>query len=103
MKLTKSQRHVVLASSIVIALIFIGAIFYHSQESLSWLDSFYMTIMTVMTIGVNGFSPSSDASKLFTMIYTLVSVPTLIFCLGVIVEDRFEARVHRIEEKKTRN
>ena len=100
MKLSKSQQHVVLALTIVVAIIFIGAIFYHNQESLSWIDSFYVTVMTVITIGVNGFGPSTNASKIFTMIYTLVSVPTLIFCLGIIVEDRFEARVHRKEEKK---
>lgn len=100
MKISKSQQHVATAFSTIITLILIGGIFYHHYESLTWLDSFYVTVMNVMTIGTNGFSPSSDASKMFTMIYTLVSVPTLIFCLGIIVEDRFEARVHRKEERK---
>lgn len=97
MKFTRSQRHVTLAFSIVVILLLIGAVFYHNYESLDWLDSFYVTIMTVITIGANGFAPTTDASKIFTMVYALVSVPTLIFCLGVIVEDRFEARMHKVE------
>lgn len=102
MKLSGSQKHVITALLIVVFIILIGAFFYHGQESLDWVDSFYLTIMNVLTIGVNGFAPSSDTTKTFTMIYTLVSVPTLIFCLGIIVEDRFEARVHRVEERRER-
>lgn len=102
MRLTRSQQHVSLALAIVVILILIGAVFYHNYEYLNWLDAFYITIMTVVTIGTRDFAPTTDISKIFTMVYALVSVPTLIFCLGVIVEDRFEARVHKIEEDKAK-
>jgi hypothetical protein len=102
MKLSKSQQHVAIAFSTVVFLILVGAFFYYGNQSLSWVNSFYVTIMTVMTIGVNGFAPTTDAAKIFTMIYTLISVPTLIFCLGAIVEDRFASRIQRIEEHRER-
>lgn len=89
-----------MAIGTIIVLIFIGAVFYHNNEQLNWLDSFYLTIMNTLTVGVNDFAPSNDYSKLFTMIYMIISVPTLLYCLGLIVEDGFEARVERIEERR---
>lgn len=100
MRVSKSQQHVASAFFTIVVIILVGATFYHREESLNWLNSFYLTTMNVLTIGVSGFTPSTDASKIFTMIYTLVSVPTLIFCLGLIVEDRFESRIEKIEEQR---
>lgn len=91
---TKNYRLPVnLAISSVIFLIAVGATFYHYHDGLRWVDSFYFTTMTVMTIGYGDYRPTSDASKIFTTFYALVSVPTLLFYLGWIVESRLSRRI----------
>jgi len=51
-----------------------GTLFYHSQEGWSWIDSLYFCAMTMTTVGYGDFSPSTEASKLFTIAYAVSSI-----------------------------
>jgi len=51
-----------------------GAAFYHLQEGWSWLDSFYFCAMTMTTVGYGDFSPTTDLSKLVTILYAITSI-----------------------------
>ncbi|MBM3170344.1 MAG: two pore domain potassium channel family protein [Bacteroidetes bacterium] len=51
-----------------------GTLFYHIQEGCSWLDSFYFCTMTMTTVGYGDFSPTTDISKLFTIVYAVSSI-----------------------------
>jgi voltage-gated potassium channel len=84
---------------VIIAIITIGAVFYHFNENLSWLDSSYFTVMTILTVGYGDFTPTSPASKAFTMVYALVSIPSILFCLGLIINDFIKERIDQIEDK----
>jgi hypothetical protein len=97
MKSKNSRLPVKLAIGSVVLLIAIGAVFYHYHDGLRWVDSFYFTTMTVMTIGYGDYRPANDISKIFTTIYTLVSVPTLLFYLGWIVDARLSHRLEAAE------
>jgi hypothetical protein len=88
-----------MAISSVIFLISVGIVFYHYHDGLGWLDSFYFTVMTVMTIGYGDYHPTGDTSKLFTTFYVLVSVPTLLFYLGWIVESRISRKIFDNEQR----
>ena len=62
-----------------ILLISAATIFYHIIESWTWVDSFYFSSVAITTVGFGDLSPSTDASKLFTVAYifsglSLVSV-----------------------------
>ena len=52
----------------------IGAIFYHTVEDLSIVESIYFTAMTLTTVGYGDISPSSDVSRLFTAAYAFIGV-----------------------------
>ena len=55
-----------------------GAVFYHGVEHLSWLDSFYLTIVTLTTVGYGDISPQTAAGKVFTMLYILIGIGILV-------------------------
>ncbi|MCX6808238.1 MAG: potassium channel family protein [Candidatus Berkelbacteria bacterium] len=97
-KFKRIELHIIFALLTIGFLIVAGATFYKIYEHMAWVDAFYFTITTVMTIGYGDFRPTSSLTKIVTMFYALISVPTVVFCLGLIVEDYFEERVHKIEE-----
>lgn len=47
----------------------VGTVIYHLLEDWSWVDSFYFSSVAVTTVGFGDFTPSTDASKLFTVFY----------------------------------
>ena len=52
---------------IALALVLIfGTVGYRMIEDWGWLDSFYMTVITVSTVGITEVHPLSDAGRLFT-------------------------------------
>ncbi|MFA7253980.1 MAG: potassium channel family protein [Patescibacteria group bacterium] len=93
----KTSFHISLAVFVIVILIAGGTAFYKFHENLSYVDAFYFTTTTVTTIGFGDFHPTTDTSKLFASIYALISVPTLIFCLGLVVKDYFENKLTKIE------
>ena len=52
----------------------IATVFYRYLEGWSWVDSFYFSATTLTTIGHAELLPSSDLSKIFTVILVFIGV-----------------------------
>lgn len=63
---------------LAVGLIGAGGLFYRNVEDLSWVDSFYFTIVTLTTAGYGDIAPQTTAGKLFTSIYLLVGIGVLV-------------------------
>lgn len=48
--------------------------FYSSVEGWSKIDALYFSVMTMSTVGYGDLAPTTDNSKLFTIIFTFLSV-----------------------------
>ncbi|HNV96352.1 MAG TPA: potassium channel family protein [Bacteroidales bacterium] len=69
---------------IVLLVILTGIIGYKIIEGYSWIDSFYMTIITVGTVGFKEVQPLSDTGKIFTsllIIFSLISMGLFVTAL----------------------
>lgn len=81
-----------------------GTLFYHQVEGWSVLDSVYFCISTMATIGFGDLTPSSPTSKVFTIIYSILSIGCFVaFCSKIaviIVKDRLQT-AKRIKGKRT--
>jgi voltage-gated potassium channel len=75
-----------LAIILLISLISTGVIGYRTISNYSWLDAFYMTVITVTTVGYGEVSPLDPASKIFTVFLILASIIILGYALSVITE-----------------
>ncbi len=74
---------------IYIALVFIftltaGAVGFHFIEGWSALDSIYMSVITVTTVGFSEVHPLSPSGKLFTSVLILLGVATITYSFGAI-------------------
>ena len=62
-----------LAGAAVVLLV-IGAVAYRLLEEWSWVDSIYFSVIAVTTVGFGDLTPSTDASKIFTVFYVLTGI-----------------------------
>jgi voltage-gated potassium channel len=67
-------RQFQLAVAVLVLLIAIGTLGYHAIERMGWVDSLYMTIITVATVGFGEIEPLSRTGRIFTMGLIVVGV-----------------------------
>jgi voltage-gated potassium channel len=69
----------------------LGTIVYRIAEGWSWVDSFYFCAITLATIGYGDFTPTSDFTKLFTVLYALLGLGIVATFVTVLVRAPYEA------------
>lgn len=62
-----------------------STIFYVNNEGWSVIDAIYFSMMTMSTIGYGDFVPSSTLSKIFTIVYTFLSIGAFVSLTAKIV------------------
>lgn len=84
----------ILGGAAVLVLI-VGTVAYHYIEGWSWIDSFYFSAIAGSTVGFGDLVPSTDASKLFTILYVFSAIGIL----GTFLDQRL--RHHGVVKKRT--
>ena len=59
---------------VTIVLLLSDTLFYSHAEKWNILDSLYFCVMTMTTIGYGDLAPTSNLSKIFTMLYAFISI-----------------------------
>lgn len=57
-----------------LGLLAVGTVVYHLLEDWSWVDSLYFSTVAVTTVGFGDLTPSTDGSKLFTVLYIVSGI-----------------------------
>lgn len=70
-----------LAFLAILFILVIGVLGFRELEGFDWLDSFYMTIITLSTVGFGEIRPLSDNGRLFTAFLIITSFG--IFAYGI--------------------
>lgn len=85
-KTIKHFKKVYLPLSMIIFIIIIGFLGYMIIEDYPALDAFYMTIITVATVGFNEVHPLSDAGRIFTSFLIITSFGTFAYAVSTITQ-----------------
>jgi len=70
----------------LVATLAVGTVGYRLVEGWSWLDSFFMTLITVTTVGYGEVHPLDAGGKIFTSVVIVGGVGTVLYAFGVFGE-----------------
>ena len=78
-----------------------ATLFYYRVEGWSLIDSLYFSVMTMVTIGYGDFVPTTTWSKLFTILFAIMSIGLFVTVITKIVKLMLEyKKVHESKLKK---
>ncbi len=97
-------RAVVRTSVAAIVVVIAGTVGYMTIEGMGLLDSLYMTIITVTTVGFMEVKPLDAEAKIFTVMLIISSVIIFSFALSVITEYILSRNsLQLLKKKKVKN
>lgn len=86
---------------LLFALLFVGVLGFKIVSHYSWIDAFYMTIITITTVGFGEVHPLDDTAKIFTIFLILAGVVILGYALSIITEYIFSKNnFEELKQKK---
>lgn len=97
--ITKDQEFRILIF-LIFTLLVGSVIFYINVEGWTVIDALYFSVMTMATIGYGDFTPSSDLSKIFTVIFTFLSVGIFASVIAKIAAIQFRSSEKKIKKTK---
>ena len=87
----------------ILFLIFIGTAFYYTYEGFTLIDSFYLAVSTLSTVGFGDVHPVTEIGKLFTAFYILFGVAVFLYAVSamaaVYVKSEQKALIDIMEKK----
>lgn len=93
-----------LPAIVLISINIIGTIGYYllwmDDYDVTLFDSFYMTFITIATIGYSEIYPLDTLGRLFTVIIAVVGISSLFFMFTIIMENLFLLQLNNYGRKK---
>ncbi|XP_062009035.1 two-pore potassium channel 3-like [Rosa rugosa] len=87
---------VCLASTVVFCCIAIGTIVAHYAEGYSWVDSFYLSVTSVTTVGYGDYAFNTIGGRCFAVVWLLVSTFAVARAFLYLTEMRIDKRNRKI-------
>ncbi|KAL1521752.1 hypothetical protein AB1Y20_021406 [Prymnesium parvum] len=82
---------------IIAAQLAAGTCFYTYEEGWVWQDALYFCTVALLTVGYGDLAPSTDLSKMFTIVYILLGLSLIATCFGILfarLQDKMESASH---------
>lgn len=92
------------ALALLVLIQLIGVLGYRYFSDFSWIDAFYMTVITVTTVGFSEVEPLSVEAKVFTIFLIISSVFIVAYAISVVTEYILSRNsLQLLKKKKVRN
>ena len=98
------RSKIYLALALMLMVLTFGVLGYRFIADYSWVDAFYMTIITVTTVGFSEVRPMGPEGKIFTIVLIVTSVFIFGFAISVITEYLISRNsLQLLKKKKMKN
>ncbi len=94
------RRKIMLSAAMILLLISAGTVGYVLLEGWNLFDSFYMTIITLSTVGFAEVHPLTGVGRLFTVALIIGGVGTVFYALSTIAKFMLEGEFEEIFGRK---
>jgi voltage-gated potassium channel len=84
-----TQRAVVIAA-LLLAMLTVGTLGFELIEGYSWFNAFYMTLITISTVGYQELKPLSHAGRIFNSFVIFFGVSSMFFAVGAMTQTLIE-------------
>lgn len=74
----------------------VGTVFYRFVEHLGWLDAYYLSVITLTTVGYGDVTPHTHIGKIFTTFYIFFGVGIL----SQFISYNLRRQAHRRQQKR---
>lgn len=102
--LHNNNRHIELRLKLSISLLAIiilsAALFYRSNEGWSFINALYFTISTASTVGYGDLTPSHEISKIFTIVFIILSTTLTLYSIALIAQKGIIFHMHKKDEEE---
>jgi voltage-gated potassium channel len=86
-------RRATLVAGVVVTSLVIGTIGFQLIEGYSAFDAFYMTLITISTVGYRELTPLSETGRIFNSFLILFGVGSMFLAVGVITQTVIEFEI----------
>lgn len=86
---------IAVASMILIVVFFLGSVGYHLVEGMSFFDGFYMTFITITTIGFAELKNLSDGGRILTMVVFVMGIGVISYIASQTTQLLLESELFR--------
>lgn len=95
-----STKHILISSVLTAIIVLFGTVGYMAIEEWNFLDSFYMTVITIATVGYSEIHHVSDTGRLFTVLIIFLGVGFSLYIAGAVVQLMVEGQIRAIMGRK---
>ncbi|KAI5662073.1 hypothetical protein M9H77_21396 [Catharanthus roseus] len=92
----RTRIKVVLSLAVVVGCLAIGTVMVHTLERLSWINSFYLSVTSVTTVGYGDYAFSTLGGRIFAIIWLLVSTLAVARAFLFLTELRIDRRNRKV-------
>ena len=94
--LSAAANRLLVSTAGLLALLVVGTVGYRLTENFSWVDSLYLSVVTISTVGYGDIVPHSPAGRLFTVFLILTGVGAALYLLTTLAELVLEGRLREL-------
>jgi len=88
-----SSRHLIISILLMVLILVFGTVGYMMLEGWRMIDSLYMTIITLTTVGYTEINPLSEAGRVFTILLIMLGVGLFLYVAGAVVQFMVEGQI----------
>jgi len=92
----QTSKHLIISTILSVIIIVSGTVGYMLIEGWDFLDSLYMTVITISTVGFMEVQPMGDPGHLFTIFLVFFGVGLTLYVAAAVVQFMVEGRIRLI-------